>query len=385
MNYKSISIPKNNIVKFKDFNSPHIDNSRQLSSNQIKANNFINKSTLNENINRTTSQKSYLPQNTINYGYEATSPNIHTKKSIFSSYFANSTKNENNKLKIRLGDSIKNNKHYLNFINNLKKTINNHNESRKHNISDDIKILKTYNKREIVQPSSKDYDYSLIIKKLDNWDKDHCAKNKMDLFSLHKTLNNYYKKNKLVEEQNNLATMENMMQEKINYYRYKENKTYGILGNKQRKNSIKFKKDESSEIEDHKRNIFNSFIINNLNKSYAKNKIDFNNKLTKERLNYEHQLHKELMFVNNIIYNKKMIKKEKIKEMNTYFDELDKLNTEYENKKDKFTKEYHLLISNLTHEQNNIISEKLKEVKSFQDNKNLNEKTVKKFEKKNKK
>ena len=176
--------------------------------------------------------------------------------------------------------------------------------------------------------------------------------------------------------------MENMMQEKINYYRYKENKTYGILGNKQRKNSIKFKKDESSEIEDHKRNIFNSFIINNLNKSYAKNKIDFNNKLTKERLNYEHQLHKELMFVNNIIYNKKMIKKEKIKEMNTYFDELDKLNTEYENKKDKFTKEYHLLISNLTHEQNNIISEKLKEVKSFQDNKNLNEKTVKKFDKK---
>ena len=385
MNYKSISIPKNNIVKFKEFNSPHIDNSRQLSSNQIKTNNFINKSTLNENINRTTSQKSYLPQNTINYGYEATSPNIHTKKSIFSSYFANSTKNENNKLKIRLGDSIKNNKHYLNFINNLKKTINNHNESRKHNISDDIKILKTYNKREIVQPSSKDYDYSLIIKKLDNWDKDHCAKNKMDLFSLHKTLNNYYKKNKLVEEQNNLATMENMMQEKINYYRYKENKTYGILGNKQRKNSIKFKKDESSEIEDHKRNIFNSFIINNLNKSYAKNKIDFNNKLTKERLNYEHQLHKELMFVNNIIYNKKMIKKEKIKEMNTYFDELDKLNTEYENKKDKFTKEYHLLISNLTHEQNNIISEKLKEVKSFQDNKNLNEKTVKKFEKKKKK
>ena len=386
MNYNSSSLPKNNIVKFTDFNSPYNENSRSISNSQIRANNFINNSTLNENIKKVALHKSYFRQNCIKSNYELTSPNIHQnpKKNLFSSFLASSKKDM---LKIKVGDSINNNINYINFKanlrSNLNKTINNYNENKKHNISDDMKILKNYNKREIVQPSSKDYDYSLIIKKLDNWDKDHCVKNKMDLYSLHKTLNNYYKNNNLVEEQHNLATMESMMQEKINYYRYKENKTYGILGkgNKSRKNSIKIKNDESADNEDHKRNIFNSFIINNLNKSYAKNKIDFNNKLAKERLNYEHQLHKELMFVNNIIYNKKFIKKEKIKEMNAFFDELDKLNAEYEMKKDNYTKEYHLILSNYSHTQNNIISEKLKEVKSF-DNKNTNENTVRKNEKK---
>ena len=387
MNYNSSSLPKNNFVKFNDFNSPYNGDSRSISTSQMRANNFINKNTLNESVKKVSLHKSFFRQNAIKNTYELTTPNIHqnSKKNLFSSFLSNSTKKDN-MLKIKVGDSINNNMNYINFKTNLRanlnKTINNYNESKKHNISDDIKILKNYNKREIVQPSSKDYDYSLIIKKLDNWDKDHCVKNKMDLFSLHKTLNNYYKNNNLVEEQHNLAAMENMMQEKINYYRYKENKTYGILGNKPRKNSTKNKNDENEDIENHKRNIFNSFIINNLNKSYAKNKIDFNNKLAKERLNYEHQLHKELMFVNNIIYNKKFIKKEKIKEMNDFFDELDKLNAEYEMKKDNYTKEYHLIISNFSQTQNSIISEKLKEVKSF-DNKNLNENNnVRKNEKK---
>ena len=386
MNYNSSSLPKNNFVKFNDFSSPYNGDSRSISTSQMRANNFINKNTLNESVKKVSLHKSFFRQNAIKNTYELTTPNIHqnSKKNLFSSFLSNSTKKDN-MLKIKVGDSINNNMNYINFKTNLRanlnKTINNYNESKKHNISDDIKILKNYNKREIVQPSSKDYDYSLIIKKLDNWDKDHCVKNKMDLFSLHKTLNNYYKNNNLVEEQHNLAAMENMMQEKINYYRYKENKTYGILGNKPRKNSTKNKNDENEDIENHKRNIFNSFIINNLNKSYAKNKIDFNNKLAKERLNYEHQLHKELMFVNNIIYNKKFIKKEKIKEMNAFFDELDKLNAEYEMKKDNYTKEYHLILSNYSHTQNNIISEKLKEVKSF-DNKNTNENTVRKNEKK---
>ena len=387
MNYNSSSLPKNNFVKFNDFSSPYNGDSRSISTSQMRANNFINKNTLNESVKKVSLHKSFFRQNAIKNTYELTTPNIHqnSKKNLFSSFLSNSTKKDN-MLKIKVGDSINNNMNYINFKTNLRanlnKTINNYNESKKHNISDDIKILKNYNKREIVQPSSKDYDYSLIIKKLDNWDKDHCVKNKMDLFSLHKTLNNYYKNNNLVEEQHNLAAMENMMQEKINYYRYKENKTYGILGNKPRKNSTKNKNDENEDIENHKRNIFNSFIINNLNKSYAKNKIDFNNKLAKERLNYEHQLHKELMFVNNIIYNKKFIKKEKIKEMNDFFDELDKLNTEYEMKKDNYTKEYHLIISNFSQTQNSIISEKLKEVKSF-DNKNLNENNnVRKNEKK---
>jgi hypothetical protein len=158
--------------------------------------------------------------------------------------------------------------------------------------------------------------------------------------------------------------MDKILQKKINYYRYKKNKTYGILGNKKRKNSIKLKNDDSIDInENNNRNIFNSQIINNLNKSYAKNKIDFNNKLMKERLSYEHQLHKELIFVNNIIYNKKYIKKEKIKEMNIFFDELDKLNDEYEKEKDNYMKEYFFMCSDISQEHNIIINEKLNEAK----------------------
>ena len=238
-------------------------------------------------------------------------------------------------------------------------------DNKHFHILDDIKILNNYNKKELMQ-NSIDYDYSLIIKKLDNWDKDHCVKNKMDLFSLHETLDNYYKKKKLFEEKSNLDAIDNMLREKVNYYRYKENKTYGIFGTKSKKNNIKIKKEESGEItENNKRNIFNSFIINNLNKDYSKNKIDFYNKMMKERLNYEQQLHNELIFVNNILYNKKYIKKDKIKEMDSFFEKLDKLKSEYEKKKENYMKQYYFKYAMVSQEHDMIISEKMNEVKNF--------------------
>ena len=105
-------------------------------------------------------------------------------------------KTENN-TKVKFADSVLKNKNF--FRANLKKktTRKMYSSDNKHfHILDDIKILNNYNKKELMQ-NSIDYDYSLIIKKLDNWDKDHCVKNKMDLFSLHETLDNYYKKKKL--------------------------------------------------------------------------------------------------------------------------------------------------------------------------------------------
>ena len=357
---KSFSVQKNN-------NTISIDK-----NNSLFEENSRNKSFLNENDKKESFIKNYLPKlsrKTFNNTKEPlfTSPNIPktSKKNLFSSYLSLTNKTENN-TKVKFADSVLKNKNF--FRANLKKktTRKMYSSDNKHfHILDDIKILNNYNKKELMQ-NSIDYDYSLIIKKLDNWDKDHCVKNKMDLFSLHETLDNYYKKKKLFEEKSNLDAIDNMLREKVNYYRYKENKTYGIFGTKSKKNNIKIKKEESGEItENNKRNIFNSFIINNLNKDYSKNKIDFYNKMMKERLNYEQQLHNELIFVNNILYNKKYIKKDKIKEMDSFFEKLDKLKSEYEKKKENYMKQYYFKYAMVSQEHDMIISEKMNEVKNF--------------------
>ena len=357
---KSFSVQKNN-------NTISIDK-----NNSLFEENSRNKSFLNENDKKESFINNYLPKlsrKTFNNTKEPlfTSPNIPktSKKNLFSSYLSLTNKTENN-TKVKFADSVLKNKNF--FRANLKKktTRKMYSSDNKHfHILDDIKILNNYNKKELMQ-NSIDYDYSLIIKKLDNWDKDHCVKNKMDLFSLHETLDNYYKKKKLFEEKSNLDAIDNMLREKVNYYRYKENKTYGIFGTKSKKNNIKIKKEESGEItENNKRNIFNSFIINNLNKDYSKNKIDFYNKMMKERLNYEQQLHNELIFVNNILYNKKYIKKDKIKEMDSFFEKLDKLKSEYEKKKENYMKQYYFKYAMVSQEHDMIISEKMNEVKNF--------------------
>ena len=366
-------------MKFKN------SNFSQNSISKNKSNKNINSIDISNTAKKGNLKKSYLPQlNSINSKEPTiTTPNFPIKAKTnlltLSTYISSTTKRDNIP-KVKFSDSINLNLNYVNFREKFRRQksmksksgnnkSNGSNENHKYNLLDDIKTINNITKSEMQYQNVVDYDYSLMIKKLDNWDKDHCFKNKMDLFSLHKTLNNYYKNNNLIEEKNNLDTMDKLLQEKINYYRYKENKTYGILGNKKRKSSIKLKKDDNIDLsENNKRNIFNSQIINNLNKSYAKNKIDFNNKLMKERLGYEHQLHKELIFVNNIIYNKKIIKKDKIKEMNTFFDELDKLNGEYDKEKDNYMKEYFFKCSDISHEHHIIINEKLNEAKHLQEN-----------------
>ena len=362
---KSSSVKKTDSLKFKEL----IPSKKNIIP-QTKSNKHINLILSNETSKKDFLHRSNLPKlNGINSSEPViTSPNLrqNSKKNLLSTYLSLSTKKDNI-IKLKLSESV--NHPYFRQKSEKANKNNNLNENNKHNLLDDIKIINNLAKNEMIYPNSLEYDYSLMIKKLDNWDKDHCYKNKMDLFSLHKTLNTYYKNNNLVEEKNNLDTMDKLLQEKVNYYRYKENKIYGILGKKQKKNSINIKKEEESDDinEKNKRNIFNSQVITNLNKSYAKNKIDFNNKLMKERLSYEHQLHKELIFVNNIIFNKKYIKIEKIKEMNAYFEELDQINIEYNIKKEKFMKEYYFLVSAISQEHNTMINEKLNEVKILQE------------------
>ena len=219
---------------------------------------------------------------------------------------------------------------------------------------------------------------------MDNWDKDHCIKNNNDFLSLYDTLSNYYKRNNLYEEENNLKFVDNMIKQKINYNKYKENKEYEVFQNKP-KNKIsktKLKKNEVSDMNEQNKGAFlNSLIKNNLNKENPKNKIDLYNKMMKERLNYETQLHNELVFINNIIFNKKDLKKEKNKELNSLFVEQDKLRFKYEQKKAKCIKEFYLKLEKINLEYSNMVYEKLNESKNIQENKIAAE-PLKKFERK---
>ena len=365
---KSKSILKN---KNKENNSLNNENLKNNNNSQIKSNNYLNQSLFPQINNNTINEQMFTNSNI----------NKNSNKSLLSKYMS-SIKNNDNKNKVKFEDINQKGISYLSFRQALRKKTKSKTDKdgRNHNLLDDIKAINNFNKKELYE-NAIDYDYSLIIKKLDNWDKEHCIKNNMDLFSLHNTLYNYYKNNNLIEEQKNLKIMDNMLQEKINYYRYKENKTYGILGKKSKNKNNIVKKSDSAEInENNKKLMFNSLIINNLNKTYTKNKIDFFNKMNKEKIKYEHQLHKEIIFVNNIIYNKKYIKKQKTKEIDNFFKELEKLKNEYENKIENYKKEYYYKYREVYQEQNTIISEKLNETK-YNYNKSRSESPKKKSKK----
>ena len=380
---KSISLSRNNINNLKkNINFQLTEDSRKNSISNLKLNNYIdNKNLLNETVKKDKNSLPQLKNNPI-----LTTPNIHriSRKKILATTISPINKKDNLFLKLKIDDSNNKNLNYINFRQSLRrKTTKKHknimnniniNETNNYNILESIKDLNNYNSnRKENNKNIAEYDFSLMIKKLDNWDKDHCIKSKKDLFTLHKALNNYYKKNNLIEEQNDLNNMDNMLQEKLNYYRYKENKTYGIRGNKS--NNL-----NTEENEINNKDALNSLIINNLNKSYTKNKIDLFNKMYKERLNYENQLQKELIFVNNIIFNKKYIKKEKNIELNKLYSEIDKVKNDYDFKKSNFLKEISNLFEEFSIEHNTIMSEKLNEVKQINENKN--EQVLKKLEKK---
>ena len=380
---KSISLSRNNINNLKkNINFQLTEDSRKNSISNLKLNNYIdNKNLLNETVKKDKNSLPQLKNNPI-----LTTPNIHriSRKKILATTISPINKKDNLFLKLKIDDSNNKNLNYINFRQSLRrKTTKKHknimnniniNETNNYNILESIKDLNNYNSnRKENNKNIAEYDFSLMIKKLDNWDKDHCIKSKKDLYTLHKALNNYYKKNNLIEEQNDLNNMDNMLQEKLNYYRYKENKTYGIRGNKSKNLNT-----EENEIND--KDVLNSLIINNLNKSYTKNKIDLFNKMYKERLNYENQLQKELIFVNNIIFNKKYIKKEKNIELNKLYSEIDRVKNDYDFKKSNFLKEISNLFEEFSIEHNTIMSEKLNEVKQINENKN--EQVLKKLEKK---
>ena len=397
----SISLPKNKSIKNAEANDSisREYHPRKNSITQSKLNNYISRTTLDQSYIKDSLQMSNLPhlnnKKMPEYVFFTPNSNKISKQTIseYKSPFPLKLKLKNNidkKYKLKVPNSM--DKNYINFSENWKKQslnrlqINTETDKffkNKTDKEDTKNNLKTFNKNGIIQKTI-DYDYSLLIKKLDNWDKDHCIKKNNDFLTLYDTLSNYYKKNNLYEEENNLKFVDNMIKQKINYNKYKENKEYGVFQNKP-KNKISrsiIKNNEASDMKDQNKGTFlNSLIKNNLNKDNPKNKIDLYNKMMKERLNYENQLHNELVFINNIIFKKKDIKKEKNKELNSLFVEQDKIRNKYEQKKAKCMKDFYLKLEQINLEYNNMIFEKLNESKNIQENKNATE-PLKKFDKK---
>ena len=391
MHEANISLPKNKFTKFKELNNLMVgDLHRKTSISQNKSSPYINQSNLVQRNRKDSSYLRNLPQlnNKSIYNPEFTSPNIHENSITNSEAYKTPVplkfklSNKKEKLfKIKLPKST--DKRLSNVRKNLTKNniikpkmsteINNYIDDNKKNFVYNLKSVKTEKNQNTI-----DYDYSAIMKRLDNWDKDHCIKNNNDFFSLYNTLSAYYKKNNLSEEENNLNFADSIVKQKINYNKYKENKTIEDFENKPKinkdKNNNNIKNNEESNMNDQNKGAFlNSLIRNNLNKDTPKNKIDLYNKMMKERLDYENQLHNELIFVNNIIFNRKFVKKEKNKEMNKIFIQLDKLRHEFEQKRNKCLKKFYSILEQANLEYDNLVYEKLNEAKKAQENKNLNE------------
>ena len=204
-------------------------------------------------------------------------------------------------------------------------------------------------------------DYSMIIKYLDKWDKDHCykEKDKGNSTRLYKKLIDYYKKNNLINEEQNLRRINSISKTKPNFRQILYNELLNqnkllkdiIMSSPTKKNINEDKKNQNNEND--KRNIFKNhfscvdikknnkedIFINLLNKKEDDNKY-FKNKFMKEKLKYEKELHQKLLFVNTLLFNKKFIKNEKKKELNIIYDKKNKFLIDYNNEFKKDIKQY---------------------------------------------
>ena len=164
--------------------------------------------------------------------------------------------------------------------------------------------------------------YSLLMKKLENWDKENLSIRKEDPSTLYKKLSAIYKKINLKKEQKKLDHLNNLMTSKTNYNKLidkgktnkilddffnKKNKDQGsilrnnIIKTKARFNFSLFEPKNQKDIE---QNIgVDSETINAMSAEEINN--EYYNKVIKEKVKYEKQLHSELISLNNDIYNKK--------------------------------------------------------------------------------
>ena len=230
-----------------------------------------------------------------------------------------------------------------------------------------------YNNEKSIKDEHK-YKYSLILKNLDVWDKEHCEENQKnsgnDLFNY---LFNYYQKNNLIEEQKNLIFASNILKARTNYYnlvekgkqndkifmdilKRKKRETGTILNNTLYKAKLKFSelfnKKYSKEFNENLD--IDADTLNLLIEDEIKNV--FYNQVIKERIKYENQLHDEILKVNNIIFDRKNMKDEKASKLKELFLEKNKLIKEYNEKYTKNRKAYWFKYDNYEHHYKRLIT-----------------------------
>ena len=202
------------------------------------------------------------------------------------------------------------------------------------------------------------YKYSLLLKNLESWDKDHCEENsKKSDKNLYNYLIKYYKENNLIEDEKNLNFITNIINSRQDFQKLREE---GKQKNTIFIEMIKRKRREAGTIV--KNNLFKAKIKFGelFDKKYSKEfeedldidldtlnlliedefKSVYYNQIIKERIKYEKQLHDELLFVNKIIYEKKNIKVEQISKIKELYIEKNKLQKEFNEKYNKNRKSY---------------------------------------------
>ena len=208
--------------------------------------------------------------------------------------------------------------------------------------------------------------FSTLLKKLDNWDKEHCQGNiKKSDINLYDFLFNYYQKNDLKEEQKKLLFASNLLKSRRYYnnlieenqnnkvflelLKRSQKETGTILKYNLYKTQIKFgqlfqqkySKDFVEDL-DIEPEILNLIIQDDL-------KNIFYNKIIREKMKYEHQLHEELSKINIILFDKKILKEEKTKKIKQLDKDKNILKKEYNNKYNLNKKAYWIKYDNYEH------------------------------------
>ena len=231
---------------------------------------------------------------------------------------------------------------------------------RKNNNETEKKILSITN-------NDNTSDYTAVMKRLDKWDKEHCAKNSENVLTLFLKLDEYYTENKLYDDQKNLNATNIILKSKNNF-----NKIFETVNNKNLKaisNLLYNSKDNS---------LTRTNLYEDIQKKIINNPNSYITELSKSTIKYEKQSHKDLIFVNNIILDKKDIKVEKSKEYEKICEKQTELRLEYNEKYSDKMKLYWLKLDEYDHHYKKIIQtqeliEKNKEKEREKEKKNSND------------
>ena len=279
----------------------------------------------------------------------------------------------NSEYNIEQKTNIKNRKKNFSSINNLKKNIANIIKNERNSIIKTISNKNDNNQNQIFEKGLKNiddtkYKYSTIIKNLDIWDKDHCKENRDNANkNLFKFLLDYYEKNKLTQEKDDLIYASNVRNQRYEKKNFEENegknrnKIFMDLINRRKRESgtilknnlyktqlkfselfdIKYQKafDENLDIDPDTFNLLLEDEIKNF----------FYNQIIKDRIKYEKQLHNDLLRINNKIYKTKNLKHKKTLKLKQYEKELSNLKKEYNEKYSKNRKAFWYTYDNYEH------------------------------------